>query len=294
MIYTLRNSEITLQVDTHGAEMVSLVKNDREYLWDADPGYWNRTAPVLFPIVGSLKDGRYRYRNTEYSMKQHGFARDMDFRFAGGTASFLSFTLQDDERTRKIYPFHFQLKIVYTIHASRVEVHWIVQNTDTGRLLFSIGGHPAFFCPPGGEGARKDCAITLLRDGSPLTSAEIRYIEPGSGGLVSPKTEHMELDGGRLVPSDELFARDALIIEHHQADTVALSGADGKEYLKVCFDAPLFGLWSPAGKKAPFVCIEPWYGRADGTEFHGSLEDRAYGNALEPGESFDRGFAIEL
>ena len=287
-IYELKNEFLTVKAKSFGAELISIVNNEtgEEYLWNGDEKYWKRNAPVLFPIVGSLKNGKYIYGGKEYPMGQHGFARDMEFELFGEDKDRLSFVLKSDASTLEKYPFMFELYIDYVLEGSKLKVNWKVVNTDKKTMYFSIGGHPAFMCPLAGRGKQSDYYI--LFD----TPKNIEYGKLSSNGLLAEKYLELDTNGGVLKIDEHLFDDDALIIEDEQTKTVSLAGPDKKAYLTVQFDIPLLGLWSPAKKNAPFVCIEPWNGRCDSEDFVGELKDREFGNSLEPGEIFESGYDI--
>lgn len=290
--YELKKGAIAAKFQTHGAELISLTKNGTEYIWNADPAYWGRHTPVLFPFVGQVWDKKYRFEGVEYAMGQHGFARDMDFALKAQTEDSISFILHENEETLAKYPFRFELEIRYTLGENSLRVEWIVRNPDTKPLYFSIGGHPAFLCPIGGRGDWDDYRIGLTKDGNRLSRIAIRPIT--EGGCFGDELDELTLTDGTLTPSDSLFAGDALVLEDHEVDRVSLIDPDGKEYLAVESDAPCMGIWSPVGKHAPFICIEPWYGRADRVGFSGDLSEREYGNVLGAGEVFDRSFTITV
>ncbi|MCM1539146.1 MAG: aldose 1-epimerase family protein [bacterium] len=290
--YEAGNGVIKIEVDSFGAELRSLrrVSDGREYMWNADPKYWKRTSPVLFPLVGSLQGGQYTYEGKTYAMSQHGFARDMEFTLigeGGGQEPELWFELRDSEESRAHYPFPFLLRIGYVLEGAGVKVHWQVENTGGGVMHFSIGGHPAFLCPIDGDAKQSDCWIGFDTDRA-LVSTVI-----GRDGLASERKKTYALAEGILPINEHLFDEDALIIEHDQAHRVSLMTKDKKPYLTVSFDAPLFGVWSPPRKNAPFICIEPWYGRCDAENFHGTLKEREWGNVLAPGERFASVYTIE-
>lgn len=293
MEYRLQNGSSVLTVSSHGAEAVSLKKDGTEYLWSGDPKYWGRHAPVLFPFVGQVRDKKYRYKGQEYPMGQHGFARDSEFELVEQTDHALLFSLKSNEKTRKVYPFDFELQIRYTLASpDGLKVEWIVKNPGPDNLYFSIGGHPAFMCPLAGRGDWSDYRILFEKKGKPLDEIVIRPIV--DGGNVGKKTKTISLADGKIVPTDELFAGDALILEGEQADEISLVDPDGKEYLTVEFSSPLVGVWSPVGKHAPFICIEPWYGRTDAVDFRGSLEEREYSNTLKAGDVFRKEFSVRF
>lgn len=277
----LDNGIIQARISKHGAELRSAVKNGREYMWCADPAYWGRTSPVLFPIVGGLKDKRYIFGGKEYPMGQHGFARDCEFELKSADDTSAVFVLRSDDETRQKYPFDFELEIGYRLEGSALIVSWRVINKGKDNMYFSIGAHPAF----------------NLKDGVNYfgfdTDDDIKY-KLLSGGLLDKYTEYTlkNNDGAEIVKG--MFDKDALVVEDGQAHKVTLCGSDRQPYVRVSFDAPLFGLWSPAGKDAPFVCIEPWYGRCDGADFDGTLEERDHCMSLEPANEFYAEYSIEF
>lgn len=288
--YTLTDGHTAVTIKSKGAELSSVVRNGIEYMWDANPEYWGRTAPVLFPFVGSLKGKQYRHGGVTYPMGQHGFARDMEFELVSRSDTKITMALTDNGETLRVYPFHFRLEISYELEDGRLTVEWKVVNTGNEALYFSIGGHPAFMCPLNGEGAQNDYTIRLYKDGSPLAGFDCTYLT--SDGTALKEKVRRDTPEGVLSVSGELFMKDALILEGRQADKVSLAKSDGTEYVTVEFDAPLVGLWSPAGKNAPFVCIEPWYGRCDGEDFDGELKEREWGNTLAAGEEFCKSYKV--
>lgn len=284
----LENDNLKATINHFGAELSSLVKKDTsvEYMWNADEKFWKRSAPVLFPFVGSLKNKEFLYEGKAYPMGQHGFARDLDFSLVSNDGKEAWFSLSSDESTYEKYPFAFTLEIGYKLDGNVLKVIWKVVNEDEKQMHFSIGGHPAFMCPLDGEGKQTDYFIEFDTD------KDLAYSKLSENGLVYKKDAHLATNGGKLKIDEHLFDEDALVVEGDQAHVVSLCKPDGSPYLTVRFDAPLFGLWSPAGKGAPFVCIEPWYGRCDSEEFSGTLAEREYGHTLAVGEEFEVSFDI--
>lgn len=286
--FQIRNESLTLEIDAHGAEMKSLIDNcsGQEYLWCGDAAYWGRTSPVLFPLVGNYREKQSCFDGKWYSLSQHGFARDMDFELVSEKGDEIWFALEDSPETLEKYPFGFRLELGYRLQGRTVEVLWRVTNKNDREMYFSIGGHPAFNCP--------------LRAGEKQTDYRIGFdtCEPlvasvlDENGTVSAQKKVLELTDGMLQITEMLFDEDALIVEHDQAHKIALYTPEGEKYLEVRFEAPLFGIWSPAGKHAPFVCIEPWYGRSDRADFGQKLEEREWGNVLKAGEVFTAAYQI--
>lgn len=289
-LYELKNEQIAITVDSHGAELKSLKKlaDDQEYMWCGDAKFWGRTSPVLFPFVGGLKNKEYRFEGKTYSMTQHGFARDMDFELETQTESELWFTLESTEETLARYPFPFILNLGYRLEGSTVTVLWKVANPSEKQMYFSIGGHPAFNCPLT-EGTKQSDYSVSFADTDEIVSTRI-----SEEGLATGCMDIYHLADGHLSLTSNLFDHDALVIEDHQTDTVALCRKDGTPYLTVKMEAPLFGIWSPPGENAPFVCIEPWYGRCDDEYFDGDLTEREWGNKLAPHHTFEASYTITV
>lgn len=339
--FVLKNDVLTVVINEKGAEISSVVRDGVDYMWYADSKYWGLTAPVLFPIVGMLKDKTYRHNGKTYTMGQHGLARDCMFTclskveaVAGEADRYLIcgdeawFSLEDSEETFKNYPFHFILEIGYRLRGAQIEVMWRVTKptseyllsrkkaalpsggsmpSEEKELLFSIGGHPAFLCPWNVDSANTDedvisegmqeafrqegYALRLMKKGKPVLNFVSKELE---GPLLSNKEKVFLTKNGILPITEHLFDGDALVLENEQVDEVSLIDPNGAEYIKVGFGGPLMGIWSPLKKNAPFVCIEPWYGRCDRADFDGELSEREYGHRLAAGEKFEGGFKVEF
>ncbi len=287
--HIIENSIIRLTVAEHGAEIRSLVRKSdgKELMWQADAAFWGRTSPVLFPLVGNYYEKESVYNGRTYTMGQHGFARDMEFELTDRKEDELLFRLTDDESTREKYPFKFILTLSYKLDGENVIVGWKVENNNDETMYFSIGGHPAFNCD------LNTYSLRFEKDGKVNDTVTANIIAGDGSGCLSDEQEQLVLKDGMLTLSDELFDKDALIFENRQTDTVTIVDDKGKDVLSVSFDAPLFGVWSPAKKHAPFVCIEPWYGRCDRIGFNKKLEEREYGNKLDKGESFQVSYTIK-
>jgi galactose mutarotase-like enzyme len=290
-IHYLKNKELCISMDTFGAELKSIqtVDNSTEYLWNGDPAYWKRHSPVLFPIVGSLKNQSYRFKNSSYPMSQHGFARDMEFELTEVTETELWFQLTATEATKKVYPFNFTLDIGYRLSNRQITVLWKVTNSGADTMYFSIGAHPAFLCPLNAEEKQTDYFLQFD------SLKPLNYLLINQEGLaVKEHQKILNTNNGLLSISQGMFDKDALIFENNQSQKVSLTLPNKKPYVTVSFEAPLFGLWSPAGKNAPFICIEPWYGRCDSSHFEGSLNEREWGNVLEAGKIFSAEYTIDI
>ena len=214
---TLSNSQLSIQVSPHGAELCSICCNGKEYLWQADPAFWKRHSPVLFPIVGSVWENTYKHEGQSYSLTQHGFARDMDFELISESENEVHYRLTDTEETRKKYPFPFCLEIGYRIEGKKVEVLWTVRNTGTKELYFQIGAHPAFYYPGyDAETAERGYFGFDKADG-------LRNILISEKGCADVAHDYpLELTDGLLPLDIHTFDKDALILENSQVKEVTL------------------------------------------------------------------------
>ena len=231
-------------------------------VWCGDPEYWGRTSPVLFPFVGAPKNKEYRYEGRTYPMGQHGFARDMEFDLEAQEGKSIWFVLSSTERDLCKISVPVPAHIGYTLDENEVSVHWKVDNTDEKPMYFSIGAHPAFLCPINGEQEKTgyrlrfgDLTDKLHHHGNTPDGMAVMAMRTGTGGWRG-------CDYARI-----LWTSAPDMVEGAQTGEESILDRDGEAYVTVRFDAPLFALWSPEGKKAPFLCIEPWYGRCDAVDF---------------------------
>lgn len=299
---TLSNGILTIEVSENGAELCSIRTAEHEYLWQANPAFWARHSPVLFPIVGRVWNDVYRVAGEEYHLGQHGFARDSAFTLVSQTEDTVWYRLESSEESLTKYPYPFCLEIGYRLHDRSVDVIWRVTNPAESDLYYQIGAHPAFYWP---EFCGQDDVpyeeqgllgyFRLSKGGKPV-STSLRRSTITEKGCVDPQaatTVAMAEDG--LLPLDfALFGRDALVLEDSQVDRVELLHTDKSPYLTVDFEAPLVGLWSPPGKQAPFVCIEPWYGRCDSVHYAGEYAQREHINRLAPKAQHEVKYTISL
>ena len=313
MQYILENDVLRITVNSFGAELKSVFhKNEeKEYMWQADPKFWGRTSPVLFPFVGSLKNKEYFVKGTAYPMGQHGFARDMEHRLILETKDSLWFSLKSSPETLAKYPFVFELRIGYQLTENRVKVIWEVENPSAETLPFSIGAHPAFFCPRFGEPDKAGYQLTFGKFSSPAVHCETNIeINPENATIPVKEIHHhgntrdtglaltedlvLPLTEGACSITADFFDRCTYMIEGNQANSVGIKDPSGREYITVLFDTPLFAIWSPEEKNAPFLCIEPWYGRCDHKDFQGELKEREFTNFLPGGETFHSEYVMKF
>ncbi|MGA2082244.1 MAG: aldose 1-epimerase family protein [Holophaga sp.] len=285
--YTIASDHLRAAVKVHGAELCRLQTGAGvDLLWHGDPAVWGRQAPVLFPVVGALKDGRLRHRGRDYPMPKHGFARDRDFRMVRLAGHTCALRLQDDPDTRAQYPFPFQLDLTFTILGPELRVRYDLHNPGDHDLPASFGAHPAFRWPllPG-----------LLRESHWLE------FEKAEGDLL-PAVDAQGLLGGPARPSplrgrllaleDGLFAEDALVFRPVQSRAVRYS-APGAPVLQVAWDGfPHLGVWTKSG--AEFLCIEPWRGHASPRDFDGEFADKPGVFKVRPGGTVTAQYTVTV
>jgi galactose mutarotase-like enzyme len=286
----LSNETLRVEVSAHGAELQSIRKGDVEYLWQGDSRYWGRRSPVLFPIVGSVWEARYRVDGTEYQLGQHGFARDMDFTLVCATDTEVRYRLESSDETLAKYPYPFVLEIAYRLHGASIDVIWEVKNPSDKDMYFQIGAHPAFFYPDYDPEKSGRGFFTFDR------TEGIECIRIKEKGCVDAVTKWpLEMPEGVLkLEKDTFDAIDTIMVQDSQLKRVNMFKEDGTAWLSLSFDAPVVGIWSPPGKVAPFICIEPWYGRCDRVGYEGEYKDKDWMNCLAPGEGFKSVYTIEI
>ena len=281
MIITISNSQLIATINTLGAELISLVKNNKNYIWNIDETYWNKTSPVLFPIVGRLKNDSYSFNSKTYQLQRHGFARNMEFTFDKKSDSQVIFELNETEETKAIYPFSFKFLMAYTLMENELVIEYFVRNQSDEVLPFSIGAHPAF--------AISDKFENYSLEFNAVDTFETHHLENES---FIGKTTLVDTKNNAIALNYALFEKDALVFKQLNSNEVTLKNND-KAILKVNYDHfPYLGIWTK--QNAPFLCIEPWCGLADTINHNGKLEEKEGMNHLPAGEDFLRAIRIEI
>ncbi|MGX7148807.1 aldose 1-epimerase family protein [Enterococcus ureasiticus] len=288
MTVQIENEFLIATIAEDGAELVSLKskKNNIEYIWQGDPTFWGRHAPVLFPVVGRLKDDQYTYENQTYPMGQHGFARDSLFEVIEHGSELVSLSLKSSKESKKVYPFDFELIISYALKEENLVVDYQVENTGTGDMYFSIGGHPAFNVPLEQNLTFDDYYLSF----SPKKS---RTQIPLVGPFADFEHKTLGQTNTSLDIRRELFKDDAIIFETKGINTFTIETDEGSHSISLSYtDMPYVGVWSPYQKEAPFVCIEPWCGIADEVNASGNLVDKKGINKLTASDVFKTQYTL--
>lgn len=287
---TIKNERLSVTIAAHGAELSSIYDkaNDRELVWQADPAFWNRHAPVLFPNVGKYYGGHFTYNGTDYPMGQHGFARDTEFEQAASGENFVTYRLCADEESKKVYPFDFVLEITHRLNGNRLTVEWNVKNTDNKEMYFTIGGHPAFNVNVLPDTDFEDYSL-VFKEGTEKLSYVL--LDAESGTAIGDKVYELELTDSKYALKKDMFDKDALVFDGGQIEWASLALPDGKPYIALESKGfPNFGIWSKPG--APYVCLEPWCGRCDNKGFEGEISEKPGIIALKAGETFKKSYDI--
>lgn len=288
----LGNNIITIEVAEHGAEMTSLCKDVREYLWTGDAQFWNRQAPILFPSVGKPFNNEIHVDGVAYPLYQHGYARDSEFAvLAPANDHELRLRMLENDFSRR-YPYRLGLEVCYRLEDSVVEAIWTVENLDDKEAYFQIGGHPGFLLPDYDPEKMENGSIRLYNKEGKLVAPTLTS-DIDDGCRVPRSSKVMLLRETPLMP--RTFIKDALIIEDGQVTKAELWDRHGNPVLNVnCPQADAYGIWAPYKEGCPFVCLEPWCGICDAKGFTDDISKRKYIHSLAPGEKYTFTYTIEV
>ena len=282
-MYTIENETLRVQVNPLGAELSSLFNKstELEYIWSGDPSYWGKKSPVLFPIVGALKDNQYFINGKTYSINRHGFAREKMFNLIHHSPSSMHFEMISDEHTLQVYPFDFNFSIVYTISSNSLSVSYLVKNRGKKMMYFSVGGHPAFRLPLSDQLVYDDYYLSFNKN--EFTGRWPISVE----GLIETASVPLLDNSNCLKISKSLFYKDAIVLKGLESDEVQIKSDLHSRGLSFSFKGfPYLGIW--AAKEADFICIEPWCGIADSVDSTQVLTEKEGIEYLNAGEVFER------
>lgn len=282
MTTTISNSNLTVQINHFGAELFSLKnRKNKEYIWEGNPAFWGKHSPILFPIVGTLKNNSFHYKESEYHLPRHGFAREMEFELIEKLENSAKFSLTSSEESRKLYPFDFELQICYSLEENKLNIDYKVINKNDSILPFSIGAHPAFALPKPFE----DYAL-LFENEEILTSYELE------NDLLSDHFSTIDMTDNQIALNYSFFEKDALIFKKMQSKSITIL-ENQNPLLRVRFDDfPNLGIWTK--NNAPFLCIEPWVGYSDTVHSSGNILEKEGIQLLEAKKSLECNFSIEI
>jgi galactose mutarotase-like enzyme len=290
MQYSIQNHHLKITVKQTGAELCQIQSTvtGKDFMWDGDPNVWSSYAPVLFPVIGAIKNGFVKHNGQEYAVPRHGIVRNnSNVVLVDQSTNSLTFGLAFSEETLAIYPFEFEFRITYKLVCNKVVVSHHVTNHGSGEMLFSLGGHPAFKCP--------------LHEGEVYEDyyLEFEAVENDStwllekDGLIGKQTKPVLEHTNILHLNSHLFDNDALIFKHLISKQVSLRSTKSGQVITVHYeDFPYLGIW--AKPNSHFICIEPWLGIADSADSDQNLENKEGILKLEAGQTFDAAFTIEI
>ncbi|MFH6967421.1 aldose 1-epimerase family protein [Flavobacterium sp. FlaQc-28] len=278
----ISNSILKASINHAGAELFSL-KNyqEKEFIWEGNPSFWGKHSPILFPIVGTLKNNTYTIDQKEYQLSRHGFARDMEFELIEKTENSAVFSLESNDETLKKYPFEFELQLVYSLEKTSLNIEYIVINKSDRKMPFSIGAHPAIALPENFE----NYSFKFEKE-------EVLKFNLLENDLISNKTEVLKTSNNLVRLNYKLFENDALVFKTLESKSLTILENE-KPYIEVDFeDFPSLGIWTK--DQAPFVCIEPWFGYSDTADNSGDLYQKEGIVLLDADQIFHSKFSIKI
>ncbi|MFR0922344.1 MAG: aldose 1-epimerase family protein [Clostridia bacterium] len=282
---------LKIQTKKEGAELTSIQYNDKEMLFqgaqvlDSNGNtFWKRQAPILFPIVGQLKNSKTKIEGKTYEMSQHGFARDMKFEEISKTENEHHYMLKYNEETLKKYPYKFELHVIYEIIKDTLIVTYKVKNIDEKSIYFGLGGHPAFDC----NYSNGEYEIAFEEQEN-----EIEFLKLKDGLIDTEKADNI-LEDNKIYLKENTFDNDAVIMKNIKSNKVVLQNhKTNKKILEFDFTGfPYLALWSKKG--APFVCIEPWQNTADRIDSTQIYKDKENIIKLEKNKEFECKYSIKF
>lgn len=286
-INTLKYGNVEISVADRGAELRSYKVNGEEFMWGRKPEFWAASSPVLFPFVGSIKNGAYSYNGKEYKIStRHGFARTEDFELVEKTENSLKFRFSSNRETLEKYPFEFELFITYTIAGNTLEIGYNVVNKNDSDMYFSLGTHPAFALDVNDDIKLSDYYLEFEKN---ETSQKYKLSD---NGLVFDEKADCLNNESKLQITETVFDNDAIVFDDLKSEKVTIKNSKNSKELSVEYKGfPYIAFWSKP--KAPYVCIEPWYGISDFENASGKLEEKKGILKLEKDSEFFTKLIIE-
>lgn len=278
----LKNGVLTAKFSEIGAELKSLMMDGKEYIWPGHPDIWKSSCPLLFPVCGNMKEGKYTYKGKEYPMTRHGIVRTREFAVESLSDTRVVFLHKSDEETRTMYPFDYELRVVYTLLERSLQIGYMVKNLTGDTMYFSIGSHEGYLTPEGVEDydvlfPQKETLDSYVLSGPLLTDVKVPIIK----------------NQNYLPIYEKYFMLDTLIFKDIQSDMCILRNRKTGRAIRVEFpDAQNLMIWHKPG--APFLCLEPWNGTGDRVDSNGKLEEKEGIIPLPTGEEYHNTHTITL
>lgn len=292
MITTIKNNHFTAQIDSLGAQLISLSDSaGKEYIWQRDPAHWQNCSPLLFPTVGNCRGGKTIWEGQTYEIPKHGFCKTSDFTVRQESDDCVMFTLCDSPETRRMYPYSFRLSLTYTVREDGLFMDYQVENTDSRTICYHLGSHPGFICPmePGEyfddyvlEFEKEETAASMVYDGANM-QFDVNRRKP-------------LLNQSRTLPlSYELFEEDAIFFDDIRSRKVSIKNPVTGKGVEVDYrDFETVAFWTAMPSKGPFVCVEPWNGSAIRSDEDDVFEHRHFLQTLEASQIKDYHLGIRI
>ncbi len=282
--------KITAEIETKGAELRSLKAHDgTEYMWCRDAKFWNRCSPTLFPSIGVVKENKADFGFTVKEMPKHGIVRDAEYEIISQSDESVTLKTTKNDETEKYYPFDFELFITYSLDENGITTVWKILNKGDRKMPFMIGGHPAFNIPL----VSGECAEDYDFKFDEVT--DFISLRIGSDGLISKDTLKIAENTDTIPFEYSLFDGDALVFENYPYSKCTLASRKSGRGVEIDFKGfPYLGIWSPAKVKAPFVCIEPWYGINSAIDETIDFNAKKGMNFINRGEEFNAQYKITI
>lgn len=290
MIYILNNGFLNVAVDTGGAQLREIsVADGTQFLWKGDSRYWSDSAPVLFPYIARLYDGKYTYGGKTYEMGIHGFAAQSEFRLENINSNSVTMVLDDNQITLAQYPFHFNLSITYAICDTTLSVAYAIENRDEKMMPFAIGGHPGFNVPFCEGTTFDDYSLTFSEE---CTPDRIGFTEDL---FLSGENKPYPLQAKKMIHlCHDLFNDDAIVLQNMAKSVTLSSSKSGKKVTVSYPDMPYLGIWHIPSRDAPYVCIEPWTSLPSRQGIVEELTCKSDMITLNPGEKYHVDWSISV
>ncbi len=283
---SIASNTIDVTINHFGAELCSIKdKNETEFIWQAGVE-WKRHAPILFPIVGKLKNDSFSYNAVNFQLSQHGFARDCIFNLIFSNEFSCTFELVSSPQTKNNYPFDFVFQVNYLLIENKLTITYSVTNTSQNQMYFSVGAHPAFSCELNGNDTLNDYYLKFEKSNFLLSEL--------NNGIRTIDKSKLTIYKNKLLLSPDWFDNDALVFENSQINKVTLCSLIGNQKITLeCKDWPYFGIWTKKNCDK-FICLEPWHGIADSEMTDGTLETKNGIISLDSQGNFSCNYSITL
>lgn len=292
MIKTITNGIIRAQIDTKGAELISLQKDGKEYIWQRNPEFWKDCSPILFPVVGRSKDKILNIKGKDYPMPSHGFVQYTELTVEAESETAVTLSMTQSEETKKLYPWDFKFLVTYSLEGAKLTVALRVENTDDEAIMFGIGGHPGFNLPMNDGESFEDYCLEFEKEEELYSNRVL------DNGYISATQKDLLLsEGTRLPLTRSLFNHDAIIFEDIASKWVKLIHQKSQKGIRFCYDGfPIFAAWTREEPYdgATFLCLEPWIGMGIRDNEGYTLEEKYGIKTLLSGEDFTVSFSAEI